>query len=214
MFSLSSLSQIAIIAVPRSFGFFGSSSWIMSDMASSLIRLGRLMELQGIASSRADAATSTVGKRKSKPTGGGGAAASPAETGTSPEVFGARRYGGAKVVRIETEDLSDVFDPTGFKDEWTLDEVERVVQALPGLQLSFDAADMTATIQSLDQLVFEKRTKDSTSVLVDADVAQGNGGFALWGDVTGSLDYHLWASPSSWALHTRSARCTVGRLMM
>ena len=162
-------------------------------MASALIRLGRLMELQGIASSRADAATGKEGKRRSKATGGGGAAASPAEAGTSPEVFGARRYGGATVVQIETEDLSDVFDPTGFKGEWTLDEVERVVQALPGLQLSFDAADMTATIQSLDQLVFEKRTKDSTSVLVDADVAQGNGGFALWGDVTDSLDYHLWA---------------------
>ena len=98
----------------------------MSDMSSALIRLGRLMELQGIASSRADAATGTVGKRKSKPTGGGGAAASPAEAGTSPEVFGARRYGGATVVRIETEDLSDVFDPTGFKDEWTLDEADRV----------------------------------------------------------------------------------------
>ena len=25
------------------------------------------------------------------------------------------------------------------------------------------------------------------------DVAQGNGGFALWGDVADSLDYHLWA---------------------
>ena len=67
------------------------------------------------------------------------------------------------------------------------------MQALPGLQLPFDPANVTASIESLDQLVFEARVKDSTSALVDADVAQGNGGFALWGDVTDSLDYHLWA---------------------
>ena len=67
------------------------------------------------------------------------------------------------------------------------------MQALPGLQLPFDPANVTASIESLDQLVFEARAKDSTSALVDADVDQGNGGFALWGDVTDSLDYHLWA---------------------
>ena len=163
-------------------------------MSSALIRLGRLMELQGIASSRAGAATGTVSKRKSKgATGGGGAATAATEAGTSPEDFGARRQGGATVIRIEADDLGDVFDPIGFKSEWTPGEVERVVQALPGLQLPFDPANVTASIESLDQLVFEARAKDSTSALVDADVDQGNGGFALWGDVTDSLDYHLWA---------------------
>ena len=63
--------------------------------------------------------------------------------------------------------------------------------ALPNLQLPFDAANVAATIETLDQLAFEARTTDKTSALVDADVAQGNdGGFALWGDVTDPLDYH------------------------
>ena len=97
------------------------------------------------------------------------------------------------MIRIEADDLGDVFDPVGFNSEWTPGEVERVVQALPGLRLPFDAANVTASIESLDQAVFEARAKDSTSSLVDADVDQGNGGFALWGDVTDSLDYHLWA---------------------
>ena len=53
------------------------------------------------------------------------------------------------------------------------------MQALPGLRLPFDAANVAASIESLDQAVFEARAKDSTSTLVDADVDQGNGGFAL-----------------------------------
>ena len=163
-------------------------------MSSALTRLGRLMEIQGLASSRAAAATGTGGKRRSKgATGGGGAATAAPEAGTSPEDFGSRRQGGATVIRIEADDLGDVFDPVGFNSEWTPGEVERVVQALPGLRLPFDAANVTASIESLDQAVFEARAKDSTSSLVDADVDQGNGGFALWGDVTDSLDYHLWA---------------------
>ena len=71
------------------------TSCTMSDMSSALIRLGRLMELQGIASSRAGAAAETVTKRKSKgASGDGGATATAAETGTPPQVFGARRIGG------------------------------------------------------------------------------------------------------------------------
>ena len=163
-------------------------------MSSALIRLGRLMELQGIAPSRAGAAAETVSKRKSKgASDGGGASATAAEAGTSPQGFGARRIGGETVIRIATDDLGEVFDPTDFDSEWTPGEVERVVQALPGLQLPFDPANVTASIESLDQLAFEARVKDPTSAFVDADVAQGNGGFALWGDVTDSLDDHLWA---------------------
>ena len=69
-------------------------------MPSALIRLGRLMELQGIAPSRrAGAAAETVTKRKSKgashgASGGGGATATAADTGTPPQVFCARRIGG------------------------------------------------------------------------------------------------------------------------
>jgi hypothetical protein len=67
-------------------------------MSSALVRLGRLMELQGIASSRAGAATGAVSKRKSKgATGGGDAATAATEAGTPPDDFGARRQGGATV---------------------------------------------------------------------------------------------------------------------
>ena len=77
-------------------------------MSSALIRLGRLMELQGISSSRAGAAAGTVSKRKSKgATGGGGAATAAPEAGTSPEDFGSRRQGGATVIRIEAGDLGE-----------------------------------------------------------------------------------------------------------
>ena len=163
-------------------------------MSSALTRLGRLMEMQGLASSRAAAAAGSGTKRRGKSASGGGAAATAApEAGTSPEDFGSRRQGGATIVRIETDDLGDVFDPVAFKSEWTPGEVERVVQALPGLRLPFDAANVAESIEALDQAVFEARAKDTTSSLVDADVDQGNGGFALWGDVTDSLDYHLWA---------------------
>ena len=81
--------------------------------------------------------------------------------------------------RITADDLAEVFDPTDFKSEWTPGEVERVVKALPGLQLPFDAANVAASIESLDQLAFEARAKDTTPALVGADVAQGNGEFAL-----------------------------------
>ena len=97
-------SHIATVAVPATLWIFGSSSWIMSDMSSALIRLGRLMELQGITPSRVGAATGTVSKRKSKgATGGCGAAAAATEAGTPPEDFGARRQGGATVIRIGTD---------------------------------------------------------------------------------------------------------------
>ena len=86
-------------------------------MASSLLRLGRLMELQGIASSaRAGAAADTGPKRKSKgASGGGGASATVAEARLPPQEFGSRRIGGESVTRIQADDLGEVFDPSGFK---------------------------------------------------------------------------------------------------
>ena len=191
----------------------------MSDMSSALIRLGRLMELQGIAPSpRAGAAAETVSKRKSKgASGGGGATATAAETEIPPQGFGARRISGQTVLQITAGDLGEVFDPADFKSEWTPGEVERVMQALPGLQLPFDPANVAASIGALDQLAFEARAKDSTPALVDADVAQGNGGFALWGDVTNRLTRLIiicGPSLSSWALRIGSAQCTLGRHAM
>ena len=94
------------------------------------------MEIQGLASSRAAAATGTGGKRRRKgATGGGGAAPAAPEAGTSLEDFGSRRQGGATIIRIEADDLGDVFDPVGFKSEWTPGEVERVEErSLPPKQ--------------------------------------------------------------------------------
>ena len=40
----------------------------------------------------------------------------------------------------------------------------------------------------------------TTLDLVAADVTQGNGGFAMFGDVDDSLDYHLWALALSMGL--------------
>ena len=119
--------------------------------------------------------------------------------GTPPESFGARRVGEESEIRVTAEDLAEVFDPTGFNNGWTPGEVERVVIALPDLQLPFDAANIAPTIETLDRIAFEARTTDSTSALVDADVAQSNGGFALWGDVTDPLDYRLWALSLIWS---------------
>ena len=46
---------------------------------------------------------------------------------------------------------------------------------------------------ALDRAVFEGGYSDCTPDLVSADVANGNRGFALHGDVTNAFDYHSWA---------------------
>ena len=66
-------------------------------------------------------------------------------------------------------------------------------QALPNMQLTFTVTDPAPTIVKLDRAVFEGGYSDSTSALVSADVADGNRGFGLYGDVTNGLDYHIWA---------------------
>ena len=83
-------------------------------MASACLRLGRLMALQGIASSaRAGAAADTGRKRTSKgASGAGGASAAAAEAGQPPQGFGSRRTGGESVIRIQADDLGEVFDPS------------------------------------------------------------------------------------------------------
>ena len=75
--------------------------------------------------------------------------------------------GGACFGSLRTvEDLEQVFDPTGFNSDWTPGEVERVVMALPDLQLPFDAANVASASEALGQLVFEVRSADSTSALL------------------------------------------------
>ena len=75
----------------------------MPDATSGLVRLGRLIEMAGIASSfRASAAAEKGSKRKSKgASGDGGAtAATAAVVGTPPESLGARRVSWERVIRV------------------------------------------------------------------------------------------------------------------
>ena len=116
MFSLSSLTQSDHRGA-RDPVDFSVPSCTMSELSSSLLRLGRLMELQGIASSfRGGATAATETKRRSKGAsgGGGGATAAATEAGLSLQVFDNRRVGGESVIRITADDLAEVFDPTAY----------------------------------------------------------------------------------------------------
>ena len=59
----------------------------------------------------------------------------------------------------------------------SVNEVMRVSEAMPDLRLPFTAANPAPTLMALDRAVFEGRYSDSTTDLVDADVADGNRGF-------------------------------------
>ena len=63
----------------------------------------------------------------------------------------------------------------------------RVSVALPALSLPFDPERPGQTIVALDKAIFEAGITDDTFPLVDADVANGNAGFVLKGDVTDPL---------------------------
>ena len=97
-------------------------------------------------------------------------------------------------MRIDAPALYQVFNPTDFVGEWTMDEVGRMVGALVGLSLPSDSRNLALTLRALDRAVFNSPvTLTPTLDLVAADATQRNGGFAMFGDVNGSLDYHLWA---------------------
>ena len=136
-FSLLSLIQRDQSRCPRLSGFFGGfldyagcDEWLRAFGAADgdardrfilpggLVRRQKRVEEQG-------------------PSGDGGATAMAAVVGTPPESFGARRVGGERMIRVcsSAEDLAEVFDPTGFVGGWALGEVERVVKAIPELQL-------------------------------------------------------------------------------
>ena len=102
---------------------------------------------------------------------------------------------GAVTVRIDAPALYDIFNPTNLGNEWTVDEVGRVADdALAGLSLPFDPGNLTPTLRALDRADFNSPVAlTQTLGLVAADVTQGNGGFAMYGGVNDSLDYHLWA---------------------
>jgi len=126
---------------------------------------------------------------------GGAAAAAAAVAGVDPRAFGYGRAADAVTTRIEADALYEVFNPAGFTKEWTGEEVGRVADALVGLSLPFDLCNLALTLTALDRAVFNVDVPLTPTLdLVAADVTQGNGGFAMVGDVNNdSLDYHLWA---------------------
>ena len=121
---------------------------------------------------------------------GGAAAAAAAAPGVDPFPFGYCRAADAVTVWINAPALYGIFNPVGLGNEWPVDEVGRVADALVGLSLPFSAADLSQTLRALDRAVFNSPVAlTSTLDLVAADVAQGNSEFAMYGDVTDLLDY-------------------------
>ena len=66
---------------------------------------------------------------------GSAAAAAAATPGVDPYPFGHGRAADASTTRIEAAALYDVFNPTDFVKEWTVDQVGRVADALVGFCL-------------------------------------------------------------------------------
>ena len=65
--------------------------------------------------------------------------------------------------------------------------------ALPDLNLPWKKGVASHSLAALDEAVFNAGIKDSTTSLVDADVAASNCAFGGAGDCESALDYHLWA---------------------
>ena len=126
--------------------------------------------------------SSSSGKKRSS---GGGAVS--AGAGIAPWAFDADRGAAPVLVTIDADDLYTAFDPDGLNKQWTVNEVLRVKQSMPNMRLPFTVTNPAPTVMALDHAVFEGGYSDSTSALVDADVADGNRGFALHGDVTNAL---------------------------
>ena len=122
---------------------------------------------------------------------GGAAAAAAAVPGVDPHPFGNGRAADAVTTRVEADALCEIFNPAGFVEEWAVDEVGRVADALVGLSLPFDLCNLAVTLTALDRAVFNANVPLTPTLdLVAADVTQGNGGFTVFGDVNDSLDYH------------------------
>ena len=64
---------------------------------------------------------------------------------------------------------------------------------MPDLHLPWKKGVPSSSIAALDEAVFNAGVKNSTTSLVDADVAASNYAFGGAGDCENALDYHLWA---------------------
>ena len=164
----------------------------------------RLIALIAASGNRSLGGSSSPSKKR----GSGGGAGAVAGAGITPLAFGDDRGAAPALITIDADDLYTVFDPDGLSREWTVNEVLCVAEAMPNMRLPFAAANPAPTVMALDHAVFERRYTDSTTDLVDADVADGNRGFALHGDVANALGYHLWALALVIGTDYKRVRCT------
>ena len=135
----------------------------------------RLIALIAASGNRALGGSSSSSKKRCS---GGGAGAA-VGVGIAPRAFGHDRGAAPALVTIDAGDLYTAFDPDGLDKQWTVNKVLRVTETMPNMRLPFAAANPVPTVMALDRAVFEGGYTDSTSELVDADVSDGNQGFAL-----------------------------------
>ena len=156
-----------------------------------LDRLARLLKRNGQSALGADLRSRSA-KSSGTAAGGGRVSKGGPAAGTAPNRIGADRNGAA-VEEIEAGELYSVYDPVGLQSKWPVGEVARVVTALPDLHLPWKKGVLSSPIEALGEAVFKAGIKDSTTSLVDADVAASNCAFGGAGDCENASDYHLWA---------------------
>ena len=154
-------------------------------------RLAQLLERNGQSALAAEL-KGRISSLSGSASGGGRGSRGGLAAGTSPNRFGADRAS-AQVEVVEADNLYKVYDPVGLNEKWTIHEVARVVTALPELRLPWTKGNFGASMEPLDEAIFKAGIIDSTTALVDADVAAGNCAFGGSGDCENALDYHLWA---------------------
>ena len=115
--------------------------------------------------------------------GGCGAAAAP--PGVDPHSFGHGRAADETTTRVEADALCGIFNPTGFVKERAVSEVGRLAGALVGPFLPFGSCNIAPALTALDRaVVFNAPVALTPAIdLAAADLTQGNGGFAMFGDV-------------------------------
>ena len=87
------------------------STWALNPDGA-VVRLARLLELNGQASVAAQLGQSSGGGGR----GGSASGAAASRAGANPERFGQRRLHGAPVVQIDAPEFYRVFTPSGFRE--------------------------------------------------------------------------------------------------
>ena len=169
-------------------------------------RLAQLLERNGQSALGAEL-KSRISSLSGSASGGGRGSRGGLAAGTAPNRFGSDRAS-AQVEVVEADNLYKVYDPVGLNEKWTIHEVARVVTALPELRLPWTKGDFGASMEPLDEAIFKAGIIDSTTTLVDADVAAGNCAFGGSGD--SRMHWTIICGPwlCSSTLGTRYARFT------